>query len=158
MKKVFAPILALFIAVTFFGSAGRVAADHPGGGGSKLSTTLTGAEEVKLVGGQLVTNQGDLDGSGTADLRLNSGQEEICFELNAVGIEPAGAAHIHIGPAGQNGRVVVGLLPPTTGSSSGCVHADRELIKAIRSNPENYYVNVHNQPFPGGALRGQLGD
>ena len=50
------------------------------------------------------------------------------------------------------------LTPPTTGSSSGCVHADRALIKAIMKNPENYYVNVHATPsFGPGALRGQLG-
>jgi hypothetical protein len=28
-----------------------------------------------------------------------------------------------------------------------------ELIR----NPEDYYINVHNAEFPGGALRGQLG-
>jgi hypothetical protein len=27
---------------------------------------------------------------------------------------------------------------------------------AIAANPANYYVNVHNAPFPGGAVRGQL--
>jgi hypothetical protein len=38
----------------------------------------------------------------------------------------------------------------------GCVTADKDLIKDIRQNPENYYVNVHNAAFPGGAVRGQL--
>ena len=33
---------------------------------------------------------------------------------------------------------------------------DKNLLKAIIRNPENYYVNVHNAPFPNGAVRGQL--
>jgi hypothetical protein len=33
---------------------------------------------------------------------------------------------------------------------------DRSLIKAIIQYPEEYYVNVHNMPYPAGALRGQL--
>ncbi len=71
-------------------------------------------------------------------------------------ISPATAAHIHIGMAGVAGPVVLGLSAPTTGMSSGVIEADPELIKAIRQNPENYYVNVHNPMYPAGAVRGQL--
>ena len=99
---------------------------------------------------------GDPDGSGTARLRLNQDEEEICYELTASDIEPATAAHIHVAPAGVAGPVVVPLAAPTSGSSSGCAAADAELIKAIRQNPAEYYVNVHNAPFPAGAIRGQL--
>jgi hypothetical protein len=118
-------------------------------GGRLLSTPLTGAEEVP--------GPGDPDGSGTAVLTLNPGQAEVCVELTVSGIEPAFAAHVHVGPAGVAGPVVVPLPAPTTGSSSGCVQADRDLIMNIIQNPEEYYVNVHNAPFPAGALRGQLG-
>jgi len=52
--------------------------------------------------------------------------------------------------------VLVPLAPPdASGTSSGCVSVDPDLIKAIRQNPENYYVNVHTTDYPGGALRGQ---
>ena len=116
-------------------------------GGRKFETTLSGAQEV---GG------GDPDGSGTAEITLNPGQGQVCFELTATGTSTPIAAHIHAAPAGVNGPVVVPLSPPVGGSSSGCVSADRDLIKAIIQHPENYYVNVHTTEFPGGALRGQL--
>jgi len=117
-------------------------------GGRPLATTLTGAAEVP--------GPGDPDGSGTATIRLNVGQGEVCFELAVSGIAPATASHIHVAPAGVPGPVVVPLAPPTSGTSSGCVAADPDLIKNIVKNPQDYYVNVHNAEFPGGALRGQL--
>jgi hypothetical protein len=124
-------------------------------GGRPFSTTLTGEAEVTAAG---VPNQGDLDGVGSAHLTLNQGQGEICFELRVSGITlPAAAAHIHVGASTTTGPVVVGLAAPdANGFSSGCVSADKELIKAIRQNPEAYYVNVHTSDFPAGALRGQL--
>ncbi len=123
-------------------------ADSGCNGGRPLSTTLTGAAEVP--------RPGDPDGSGTANLRVNPGQECISYDLDVEGIAPATAAHIHEAPAGAAGLPVVGLAPPTSGSSSGTVSVDRELAKDILKNPENYYVNVHNAEFPAGALRGQL--
>jgi hypothetical protein len=120
--------------------------DH---GARPLSAHLTGPAEVPVPG--------DPDGSGHATVTLNQGQGEVCFEISVSDIEPARAAHIHVGAAGTPGPVVVGLAAPSTGWSSGCVSdVDRELIKAIRQNPAGYYVNVHNAQFPGGALRGQL--
>ena len=116
--------------------------------GRPLITTLTGAAEVP--------GPGDADGTGTATITLNHGHGEVCFELTVANIEPATAAHIHRGPAGVAGPVVVGLTPPASGSSTGCVAADPDLVKEIIQNPSDFYVNVHNAPFPAGAVRGQL--
>ena len=128
--------------------AGVAAVQRAEDGGRPFSTALTGAEEVP--------GPGDPDGSGEAVLTLNHGQGQVCFQLMVSDIAPATAAHIHVGPVGVAGPVVVGLTPPTGGSSSGCVTADRDLIKAIIQDPANYYVNVHNADFPAGAVRGQL--
>lgn len=118
--------------------------------GRPLTTTLTGAAEVP--------GPGDSNGTGTAIIRLNQGRGKVCFVLTASNITlPASAAHIHVGGAAVAGPVVVGLLQPdATGMSGGCVDASKALIKAIRKNPSNYYVNVHTSDFPAGAIRGQL--
>jgi CHRD domain len=117
-------------------------------GGAPRVTTLSGAEEVPPA---------DPDGTGFAAITLNVGQASVCWELSVSNIAPASAAHIHAAPAGVNGDVVVALSPPTTGSSSGCAEdVNPALIQAIIAHPEQYYVNVHNAEFPGGAVRGQL--
>jgi len=88
---------------------------------------------------------------------LNANEGTICYKLNVRRIEPATAAHIHVGAADTAGPVVVGLEPPTDGSTKSCTTADPALIRAILNDPGAYYVNVHNVPFPAGAVRGQLG-
>ena len=118
-------------------------------GGRPLSTHLTGAAEVP--------GPGDENGTGSASITLNPGQGQVCFELAVSGIERATAAHIHRGAVGVAGPVVVTLTAPQNGSSKGCVDVDRELVKAIIQNPGDYYINVHNDPHPAGAIRGQLG-
>lgn len=117
------------------------------GGGRPLSASLSGAEEVP--------GPGDADGSGSAHLTLNQGQGEICFHIEVDDIATPTAAHIHAGASGVAGGVVVNFNIATIGLT-GCVEADAALIKAIRQNPGDYYVNVHNADFPAGAVRGQL--
>ena len=143
MKKLYV-ILMVVLALLIVASV--AAAD--GGGGAPRVTTLSGAEEVPAA---------DPDGTGFASITLNVGQRRVCWELSVSDIAPALAAHIHVAPAGVNGPIVVPLSPPTTGTSSGCAeNVDPVLIQAIIDHPEQYYVNVHNAPFPGGAVRGQL--
>jgi hypothetical protein len=130
-------------------SAARLdVADH---GGRPFSTELTGAAEVPA---------GDPNGTGTATITVNPGQEEVCWEIKAAGIDlPATAAHIHVGAVGTappNNVVVTLSAPDASGFSSGCTTVDRHLALEILKNPENYYVNVHNEDFPTGAIRGQL--
>lgn len=134
--------LALLLATVVMATSGNTE-------GRPLSATMTGAEEVPT---------GDPDGTGTAHFTFNQGLGQVCFELNVENIAPATAAHIHLAPAGVAGPIVVPLTPPdANGTSSGCVEdVDPELIKAIRQNPADYYVNVHNAEYPPGAVRGQL--
>jgi hypothetical protein len=117
--------------------------------------TLSGANEVPPA---------DPDGTGTAELQFfTSGggfDGSICWRIKVRDIVlPATAAHIHEGPAGVNGDIVVTLSPPdANGVSQGCADVEPDLFLAIGSNPAGYYVNVHNSEFPSGAMRGQLFD
>ncbi len=114
---------------------------------------------MSLTGSAEVPGPGDPNGSGAAELRLNPGQGEVCFSIEVDDIAlPATGAHIHVGTADVAGPVVVALVPPgSTGTSSACVAADRELVRAILRDPDGYYVNVHTSEYPAGAVRGQLG-
>jgi hypothetical protein len=117
-------------------------------GGRPISIDLTGAAEAP--------GPGDPDGSGTASFTFNAGQGEVCYDYSVTGVEPLTAAHIHVAPTGSAGPVVIATPPTSATGGSGCVSAERDLIVAILTNPGAYYFNVHNTPFPAGALRGQL--
>ena len=117
-------------------------------GGRPITVTMTGAAERP--------GPGDPDGTGTASFRVNPGQGRICYTLTVADIEPGTAAHIHRAPPTSAGPVVVPLAAPTDGSSEGCADVGKALAQEIVRDPGAFYVNVHNTPFPGGAVRGQL--
>ena len=130
--------------------------------GTLVLPTVAGAERTNFVfvtglsGAEEVPGPGDPDGAGLAVIRVDTSDGEICYVLLVRRIDPATAAHIHVGPDGVAGPVVQGLAAPSDGFSRACVDNDA-LAAAIVANPANYYVNVHNVPFPAGAVRGQLG-
>jgi hypothetical protein len=117
-------------------------------GGRPLSADLSSANEVPDSG---------TGATGTAHLTLNQGQGEVCVQVESqdlAGMVVAG--HIHVGASGNNGGVVVNL-GVNSASFSGCVDGvDKALIKAIRQQPENYYVNIHTTAVGSGEIRGQL--
>jgi hypothetical protein len=119
-------------------------------GGQRFTTTLEGENEIPI---------GDLDATGTATVTLNRGTGEVCWDISVAGMDlPATAAHIHPGAAGVVMPPIIDLgAPDADGRSIGCRIADRALVKQIAKNPADYYVNVHNEDFPAGAARGQLG-
>jgi hypothetical protein len=125
-------------------------------GGAPFSAELDGFQEIDPVTGQ--PGAGDLEASGFARATINPGQGVACYELeHDVEPDPFGF-HIHVGEAGENGPIVVNFFTDPAGvvPDSGCVDIDRDLARDILRNPEGYYFNLHNAPFPAGAIRGQL--
>lgn len=116
---------------------------------AELTTTLTGQ--------QAAPQAGDLDGTGTARFRVNAAGGEVCWTMAIRGIDPATAAHIHRGAAGSAGPPVVTLTTPgADGQSTGCAAVDRDTAQAMIRRASDFYVNIHNQAYPAGAIRGQL--
>jgi hypothetical protein len=137
----------IFVAGAGLASVGALAAEGAATGGTELTAALTGVAEVP---------PGDSDASGTFTATFNAAHDQLCYELTVMKMETPTAAHIHQGAAGQNGGPVVPLAAPANGSSKGCVAVDPTIAAKLMQNPGDYYVNVHNAPYPNGGLRGQL--
>lgn len=110
--------------------------------------TLTGAQEV---GG------GDPDGAGRAEISISDEFGQVCWDLNGIsGIDTITAAHIHFGARGTNGPPVFTLRQANEGGWKGCTDGSEWTQNRLEGNPEMFYVNVHTQAYPNGAIRGQL--
>jgi hypothetical protein len=134
--------------------------------GLVASLTLAGivqAAEVTftadLAGVTEGDNPGNPDGSGSATIVIDVAEGTACWELSAEDIGPVLQSHIHVGAEGESGDVVVPLdTDGFDGTSEGCIEPmeDAAVLQEIVDDPAGYYVNLHTEDFPAGAIRGQL--
>lgn len=152
--------LCLALALSLVASVGVAAASA--GKTVSLTARLTGAQEVPPA---------DPDGSGKATVEIDVDAGEVCFDIKVTDTGTPNRGHIHAGAAGVNGPIVVPFFElratdaPVTdprhdaledGRIMDCVPGDPAVLADIVANPANYYVNVHNTRFPGGAIRCQI--
>lgn len=122
-----------------------------------LSTTLSGDEEVPPA---------DKNAKGFISLEFSADGVTVCYtaKLQAIQDDTLVAGHIHEEEEGQNGPVVLDLRPTAADRHgnrlSNCVTdtTGPNDVADILADPSEYYVNFHTNVYPGGALRGQLGD
>ena len=163
--KIAAGISAAFAAGALFGPLNGASAGHTN---ALLEATLNGRNEV-ATSATNERNVGDPNGRGEAYVfGVDGDPRTLCYVLTVDKIATATAAHIHEGAAGENGPVVANLGAPGDGNAADCLTEGEvgpgttpkfptgETVADILANPENYYVNVHNAEYPGGAIRGQL--
>src|SRR5215218_9492280 len=139
-------LAALILAIVLIAAVPVVASESEADARATLEASLTGEKEVP--------GPGDPNGWGEAEVKVYKAR--VCYELEVKRIKPATAAHIHRGGPNVAGPIVVELKAPTDGTSEGCKAISKKLSKKLRDNPSHYYVNVHNDPYPDGAIRGQL--
>lgn len=127
---------------------------------------LTGSQQVPPV---------TTDASGRATVRLIDNGTAISFRVVVCNIVDVIASHIHVGPTGKNGPVIIPFFGGQTVSSPhGCktlasgirtaadlnTKADpsitswNDFVKALLAG--NTYINVHTTANPMGEVRGQL--
>jgi hypothetical protein len=146
-----------------------------GGGGkdkeTKVTTTGTAGPGVKndgtamslkalLSGAEVVPGPGVKDGVGA--LLLDLAGTKGCYTLKVTMGEKPTVAHIHQGAKGASGPPVVDLKPPSYSAeeaalvAKSCVDIPADTVAKLIGDPGAYYVNVHSDGHPDGALRGQL--
>jgi hypothetical protein len=117
----------------------------------RFSATMSGAQEEP--------DPGDTNGSGTASIRMDRAKRTVCFTIRVRNIGRVVAGHIHEGAKGVPGGIVVPLIDESSTRTrfTGCAEdVERSLITKMQRRPSRYYVNVHSEDFPAGAVRGQL--
>ncbi|TDO49815.1 CHRD domain-containing protein [Kribbella sp. VKM Ac-2527] len=138
-----------------FGRSSIIAASAALAITTTIAPAATAAPAIPLSGGQ-ETAAADDDGHGFFTYSIDG--TTFCWTLSWQDIDAPFAAHIHVGPRHVAGPIVIGLdVDGVPGpDTSGCTTIAADLAAAITANPNGYYANVHNAPFPGGAIRGQL--
>jgi CHRD domain/PEP-CTERM motif len=153
--RIAAAFVLLAASMLMTGAAHAVAITFP--------INATGAEEVTAAG---VPNQGDLDGSAIGTITLDEGAGgatgSATFNLLLANLDfDFTGHHIHQAPATTTGPIVLDFGDPNTilsgstllGTITGLPSA---TIAAVFANPSGFYYNLHNTPFPSGAVRDQL--
>lgn len=132
--------------------------------GQTLTANLNGGEETPIL------NTGAV---GTAEVIVDAESLEVTVTLRVFNIPtPTTAGHIHIGPAGIAGPVVINFPDALVGRTGDFamtfragpnqfvarpaigINTMQDAIQAILNG--NSYVNIHTQQFPAGEIRGQL--
>jgi CHRD domain len=127
-------------------------ADFPGGA---IRAQLVDGAFAAATGAAEVPGPGDTDGSGMAVfIGAGTGLNYAALVQN---IDAPTASHIHRGASTVAGPVVITLASSYPDNmATGTVAVADALIQEIIENPTNFYFNVHNAAFTGGAVRGQV--
>jgi hypothetical protein len=116
------------------------------GAGMTSNVALYGAQESPPV-------NTSAEGSGTITVQEDG---SISGRIRTSGVQ-ATAAHIHMGNAGRNGKVIIPLkrTSENTWEVPEGAKLTPEQLKAYKAF--GLYVNVHSAAHKGGEIRGQLG-
>ena len=127
-----------------------------------LKATLSGSNQVPADSSL---------GTGTATLTFLTASQTIMYDVVYSGLSTSALeAHIHFGPAGANGPIILPFMPSPSGTSGelmGMLSA-ANLINQGSSGINTFsdianaglagklYVNIDDANYPSGEIRGQL--
>jgi hypothetical protein len=127
-------------------------------GSDTYVAALSGAREVPAV-----------QTTATGVATFNRVGAKVTYTVSATGFStPLTVGHVHIGPAGTIGPVIVPLtiIAPSGTVASGSIDLASPITQgnitisgdSLRTLFEsgNAYVNLHTAAYPGGEIRGQI--
>ena len=100
--------------------------------------------------------EGRSTSTGIAELRFEPETGEICYNVTAEQIGSPYDGHIHAGPAGEKGGIVVDF-GPLNNADIGCVMVSAPELASILADPEGHYVEMHD-PSGDFTIRAQLSE
>ena len=123
----------------------EAAVEEAGAAGSPGSTSLD----------LLLTDPlGRLTSTGTALLDIDPDSGEVCYQFDTDGMDPPYDGHIHVGPPGVKGGIVIDF-GELAGASSGCIPNRPIDTAAILDDLPGHYVEFHD-PDGVNTIRTQL--
>lgn len=143
-KRKLIAAMAAVAAVTVLGACTSMG--QTGAMSNTQTLTLSGANEVPPVVGSPM--------SGTATVTINP-DRTVSVKVAVTGM-PATASHIHEGPAGTIGKVIVPFTKTgdNTFASAEGAKLTEEQYAAYKAG--NLYVNVHSAAHPVGEIRAPI--
>jgi hypothetical protein len=110
-----------------------------------LKTTLNAKNEVPPTSSQ---------GNGTVTATYDTASKKLSWKGSYSGLSgPATAAHFHSGETGNNGAVVVPIVPNTSPFEGSATLTDAQASELLAGK---WYVNVHTEANKAGEIRGQV--
>lgn len=117
------------------------------------------SEYTSMSGPREVPGLGDVNALGRAAVTAYENTGKVCLTIRYRNVDPLTGAHIHEGGIDEAGPIVADftrfIATGEPGVLKGCVFAPR-VAAGLTDDASDYYVNVHNEAFPAGAMRGQL--
>ncbi|WP_425420358.1 CHRD domain-containing protein [Phaeodactylibacter xiamenensis] len=138
-------------------------------GGGELRGQLTPVSEAIYTMSLLGSNEvpsAVTSGQGALVLEVANGELTVSGAFSGLesdfDADIAGGAHLHIGQAGENGGIEIGLNADVDAElRSGVFRAEDNTFtltedQRVLLNNRSLYANIHTADFPAGELRGQL--
>ena len=136
-----------------------------------ISFTNTSAKSNKakstykaMLASKQLASSGKTKANGHAEFVFSKDGKELTYKLYVSGIDSVSMAHIHHGPFGKEGPIVVWLYKtPITGKFSGLLSqgtitdkdTNLDSLRAWMSEGDTF-VLVHTQKFPNGEIGGKI--
>lgn len=105
---------------------------------------------------------GDKGASATGKFSIDFSKNTFCYRITAKNLSKITGAHIHAimvnnRVSSVQDEVFIGLdAKNIIGGKESCMPVDNQSLSAIGANPDHYFLMIHTEKYPDGAIGGVL--